>query len=176
MTRPLPITLTALACLAATALTSCASDPTSGYALTSAYRTDIATIAVPIFQNSTYAHGLETALTDAVIKEIHRSTPWRVTPTDRADTTLRAVITSVDLRPMRTNPDSGLVQELAYSVTVSFEWQDNRNGRALVSRRGFRGADTFVPAVGAQETIEQGQAATADQLARDIVASLRSSW
>ncbi len=154
----------------------CASDPTKGYSFSSAHREDIATIAVPVFENQTYAHGLETDLTDAVIKEIHRATPWRVTAGDRADTTLRAVITSADMRSLRKNPDSGLVQELAYVITVSFEWQDNRTGRALVSRRGFKAADTFVPAYGAQEKLELGQAATSDQLARDIVASLRSAW
>ena len=155
---------------------ACASDPSRGYSFNSAYREDIATIAVPVFKNETYAHGVESDLTDAVIKEIHRSTPWRVTPAERADTTLRGVITGAELRSLRKNPDSGLVQEMAYQFTVSFEWQDNRTGRALVSRRGFKGAETFVPAYGAEEKLELGQAATADQLARDIVASLRSSW
>ncbi len=172
--RNRPLAILALALTAS--IGACANDPTDGYALTSSYRQDVATIAVPIFENATFAHGLETQLTDAVIKEIHRSTPWRVTPPDRADTTLHAVITGADLRQMRKNPDSGLVQQLAYIVTVSFEWQDNRTGRALVSRKGFRGAETFVPATGSQERLEFGQASTADQLARDIVASLRSSW
>lgn len=173
----LPRTILALALAAIPiALGACASDPTSGYAFASSYREDVSTIAVPIFENSTYDHGLGALLTDALIKEIHRSTPWRVTPADRADTTLRGVITDADLRSLRTNPTSGLVQELAYVITVSFEWQDNRTGRSLVSRKGFKGAETFVPATGAQERLEQGQAATAAQLAQEIVASLRSSW
>jgi len=155
---------------------ACASDPTKGYSFSSAHREDISTIAIPVFENQTYAHGLETDLTDAVIKEIHRATPWRVTPIDRADTTLRGVITSAEMRSLRKNPDSGLVQELAYVITVSFEWQDNRTGRALVSRRGFKAGETFVPAYGAEEKLQFGQAATSDQLARDIVASLRSAW
>lgn len=154
----------------------CASDPESGYAFASSYREDVGTIAVPVFENATYAHGLEALVTDAVIKEIHRSTPWRVTPEDRADTVLRAVITDADFRSLRKNPDSGLVQELAYTITVSFEWQDARTGRSLVSRKNFRSSETFVPAVGAQERLEDAQAASAQQVARDVVASLRSSW
>ena len=154
----------------------CASDPTQGYSMEAPYRDDVKTIAVPIFDNATYSHGIEGELTDAVVKEIHRTTPWRVTSLEKADTSLRGTITGTDMRKLTTNSDSGLVESLALEITVSFEWKKIDSGEVLVARRNFRGADVFVPSQGAQERLEFGQSAAIDQLARDIVASLRSSW
>lgn len=157
-------------------LWSCSSDPSGGYSFTSSYRTDIETVAVPIFDNSTYSHGLEVLLTDAIVKQIHSSTPYRVVAEDRADTVLSGTITETDLRKLRTDPDSGLVQELAYEMAVTFEWKDARTGQVLASRRNFRSSESFVPNLVAQERLESGEVATIQQLARDLVSELRSSW
>ena len=159
-----------------TVLSSCANDPRSGYAFDSAFRTDIETVAIPIFENTTFTHGLEVMLTDAIVKEIHRTTPYRVVSAERADTLLTGTITNTDMRRLRTAPDSGLVQELAFEITVTFEWKDARSGRVLVSRRNFRAAESFVPGRGAQERLESGQAAAVHQMARDLVGELRSAW
>lgn len=161
---------------AAAVLPSCSSDPRSGYTLGTTYNEQFETIAIPMFDNSTFAHGLEAELTDALVKEIHRSTPWRVTSVDRADTSLRGTITDADLRKLTTNSTSGLVESLAARVTVSYEWKRLDTGEVLVSARDFRAGEAFVPAEGANERLAVGQTAAIDQLARDIVASLRSSW
>lgn len=167
-----------LACLGAciAAFAGCSSDPGTGYSFTSTYRNDIQTIAVPMFDNTTFSHDLEVALTDAIVKEIHRSTPWRVTSVDQAQTTLDGAITRVDLRKLSRQSTSGLVLEQAVEVTVSFEWKRNTSGEVLVARRNFKASDEFTPAQGAQERIELGERAAIDRLARDIVAELRSSW
>jgi hypothetical protein len=154
----------------------CASDPSQGYSMKPPYREDVKTIAVPIFDNATYAHGVGVELTDAIVKEINRSTPWRVTSLENADTTLRGTVTDTDLRKLTTNSDSGLVESLAVEITVSFEWKKIESGEVLVAKRNFRGARVFVPAQGAQERLEYGRSAAIDQLARDIVGMLRSSW
>ena len=147
-----------------------------GYSFDSPYRQDIKTIAVPVFANSTFAHGVEGELTDAIIKEIHRTTPWRVTGLDRADTSLRGAVTDADLRKLTTNSESGLVESMSVQLTVSFEWKRTETGDVLLARRNFKAGDIFVPASRAGERLEFGQSASIDQLAREIVASLRSSW
>ena len=154
----------------------CSSDPRSGFAFQDAYRADVRTVAVPVFDNGSFHHGLELTLTDALIKEIHRTTPWRVAGGDEADTTLSGSITSVELRRLLRNSETGLVQEMATDVAVSFEWKRNRTGEVMVSRRNFRSSEAFVPARGAQERLELGERATIDRLAKDIVSELRSSW
>lgn len=154
----------------------CSSDANTGYSFASTYRTDIETVAVPIFDNTTFSHDLEIALTDAIAKEIHRSTPWRVTSIDQAQTTLSGAITNSELRKLSRQSVSGLVLEQAVEITVSFEWKRNTTGEVLVARRNFKASDEFVPAQGAQERIELGERAAIDRLARDIVNELRSSW
>jgi hypothetical protein len=156
-------------------LFGCAGGDLGGYSFSGVYREDVRTIEVPVFENETFAHGLEVELTDAIIKEIHQKTPWRVSR-GSADTRLSGRILASDLRKLTTDSTSGLVQEMAVVTSVSFEWRDLRTDEILVSRRDFRGAETFVPSRGARERLDTGQRASVDQLARQIVAQLRSSW
>jgi hypothetical protein len=169
-------TASTLLALAALACGSCASDPRQGYAQASAHDATIRTVSVPIFENPTFARGLEVELTDAIVKEIQRSTPWRVTREQGANTTLVGTLTDSRLRRLSTQRDSGYVQEVAVELTVDFEFKDNRSGKTLVSRRSFTASDAFVPARPAGERLEAGQHAAVQRLARDIVAELRSAW
>ncbi|HVZ93011.1 MAG TPA: LPS assembly lipoprotein LptE [Phycisphaerales bacterium] len=165
------------ACLVVAAFAgACAGNPKSGYTVASAYRSDIRTVSVPIFDNTTYEHNLEAQLTDAIVKEIHRTTPWRVVPPGSGQTTLSGVIVAADLRKLTTQGTSGLVETLAVDMSVNFDWKENKTGQVLVARRNFRSSRAFAPALGAKESLESGQSSTIDQLAKDIVAELRSSW
>lgn len=172
MTRACLLAGAAAVCMACTAA-GCGS---SGYTVGTAFREDIRTVAVPVFENATYSTGLEVSLTDALVKEIHRQTPWTVMRTGAADTVLSGTINDADLRKLANSSETGLVQELAVVLTVSFEWREARTGEVLVSRRRFRASSSFVPARGAQERLGTGQEAAIGVMARDIVAEMRSSW
>ncbi len=43
------------------------------------------------------------------------------------------------------------------TVTVDFEWRDNRTGKVLVSQRNFSATDTFVASRPSAERLEQGE-------------------
>lgn len=154
----------------------CASDPIRGYAFSSARPSGVRTVHVPIFRNDTYFRGLEIELTDAVVKEIQRSTPWRVVGRDEADTTLSGAITRAELRTLSIARETGLSQEVAVVLAVDFDWTDRRSGRALANRRDFRASEAFVPALGVGERLGVGEQATIDEMAKAIVAELRSQW
>lgn len=162
--------------LFAVLVAGCSSDPTKGYSFSSSFSSDMRTIHVPIFENPTFARGLEIELTDAIIKEIQRSTPWTVASADSAQTQLTGKISDAVLRRLSTGRGSGLAQELAYTITVEFEWKDARNGKVLVSRNNFSASDSFIPTQGLNERIEVGQHGAIQRLARDIVGELRSNW
>ena len=163
--------------LAAIALLgSCSSDPRAGYSSASLFDEEIRTIGVRVFDNTTFEHGLEVLLTDAIVKEIHRTTPWRVVTDDLAQTTLSGTITNVRLRRISRSRPSGLVQELAYEVAADYDWKDNRTGRVMVARRNFRSSDAFAPTLNVNERIDIGAQGAVEEMARDIVASLRSNW
>lgn len=154
----------------------CASDPTRGYAFGATHDLAVGTVSVPIFRNDTYYDGLEVTLTEALITEIQSSTPWRVVEPAHAATTLTGAIEDVVLEKLTYQRDTGLVQEQALRITVGFDWVDNRTGRVRVSRRQFVAVSSFVPHRGAGEPIEIGQASVVAELARDIVAEMRSDW
>lgn len=155
----------------------CSSDPTRGYSFRSTYGENVRTVAIPVWDNQSFAYGLEVHLTDALIKEIQRTTPWVVTSADNAaQTTLTGAITDATLRQLTTSSATGLVQEMAVEVVVDFEWRDARSGRVLVSRRNFRAMESFVPARPTSERLELGQHAAVQEIARAIVAELRSNW
>ena len=158
------------------ALTGCAGDPTQGYSFSSSHDAGIRTVHVPMFKNPTFQRGLEVELTDAIIKEIQRTTPWKVTDAAVAETSLSGTITDASLSQLSTNRDSGLAQELAVKITVDFDWVDARTGRSLTSRRAFTASETFVPTLPVGERLEVGQHSAIQQMARDIVGEMRSGW
>ncbi len=154
----------------------CSSDPREGYSFSSTFREDITSISVPVFTNTTYSRGLDVELTEAVVSELRKSTSWRIVQEETAQTTLRGTITSAELRKLSTARDSGLVEDLGVTLTVDFEWKDNRTGKVLTARRGFSATRAFAPARGVGERIEVGQNAAVQVIARDIVAEMRSGW
>ncbi|MBL8962619.1 MAG: hypothetical protein KF787_06315 [Phycisphaeraceae bacterium] len=167
----LAITLTAMS-----GVVGCASDPREGYSFSSGHGDTVRTVAIEVFDNETFSTGLEAQLSEAVAREIMRTTRWRVASTRNAETILSGRLTASELRPLSSDQQTGLVQELGVRLTVDFDWMDNRSGKTLVSRRSFTAMDTFVPAIRTGERIEIGQASTIDALAKAIVAELRSSW
>ncbi len=161
-------------------LPGCASDPRSGYSFASSFRTDVASVNVPVFRNETFARGVEVELAEAVAHEIRTRTPWKTVQNSSAQTSLSGTITGAELSRISTARDTGLVEELAYTLTIDFAWTDARTGKTLLARRSFRAAEPFVPARGTQgpinEKIEVGQAGAVQELARRIVDEMRSGW
>jgi len=157
-------------------LPACASDPSRGYAFASTFDSQIKTVAVPIFRNESMARGIELQLTEAIIKEIQRRTPWRIADSDRADTTLTGAITGTSLSVLSDSPRTGMVQEQAVRITIRFDFRDNRTGDSLSAREGFSATATFAPERGVGDRLELGQRSAIDELARDLVSELRSGW
>ncbi len=170
--RTLPVLILATV----VAASGCATDPKEGYSFQSTFGAEIKSVTVPIFDNYTYTPELPVEITDALIKELQRLTPWAVTDAEHADATLSGVVRSIELKKLSADRDSGMVQEMAVTVVVDFDLRDNRSGKVLVSRRRFAGVDTFVPTRSTGERLEVGQRAAVGRMARDIVGELRSGW
>jgi hypothetical protein len=68
------------------------------------------------------------------------------------------------------------VQEVAVTITVDFEWRDNRTGKVLAARRRFSSSDSFVPARPTGERMEVGQTAAAERVAHEIVGLMQDTW
>lgn len=153
----------------------CASSPEEGYSLTPSHDAAIRTVSVPVFGNDTFAPGVEVALTEAIIKEIGRSTPWAIDQSG-GDTSLTGRLARSEIRNLSNSPLSGFSQEIGVQMTVDFVWKDNRTGKTLVSRRNFTVMEPVVVERRSSERLELGQTAAVDRLAREIVGELRSAW
>ncbi|MBI1190296.1 MAG: hypothetical protein GC200_06400 [Tepidisphaera sp.] len=154
----------------------CASEPSEGYSFQSTYPAGVRTVSVPIFDNYSFDTGVEVELTDAIIKEIQRSTDLKVVQGGSAESQLKGVVTKSQLRRLSIQRGSGYVQEVAVTLTVDFDWKDTRTGKLLTSRRQFAASDSFVPVPGSGERIETGRHGAVQRLAHDIVAELREGW
>ena len=154
----------------------CATDPSQGYSFSSVYDESIQSVAIPIFKNETTSRGLEVTLTESLIKEIQKRTPWHIAPTDRADTTLVGVITNTSLSVLSDDPQTGLVQEQAARITIRYEWRDNRSGDVIVARDAYSASAVFSPSRNVADRLELGQRDAIEELAHDVVSDMRSSW
>jgi hypothetical protein len=163
-------------CLFFTLLAGCAFDPARGYAAMGVFPADIATVAVPIFENDTFHRDIEFELADALIKEIERRTPYKVTPASRAHTILAGRIRSVEIEPLSRSRLTGLSEEVLLRITVDFKWTDLRTNAVLVERREFTAQALFVPSRPTMEPLEVGKFAVVERLARDIVDELQAPW
>src|SRR5947209_7218334 len=83
----------------------------TGYQWASLYRTDVHTVALPIFANKTYWRGVEFELTEAVAKELEAHAPYKIVPRGKADTVLEGEIINVRLRTASNDRISQVPQE-----------------------------------------------------------------
>lgn len=154
----------------------CSTDPSAGYANLSSHRDDVGSVSVPIFTNLTHYHGVETMLTQSLMRRVQRETPWRLAGGAAADTTLTGSIVAIELERLGQDRVTGLGNEMAVDIAVDFRWVDNRTGDSIVARRNYRGSATFVPVQGVREPIETGLQGAVESLAESIIAELRTDW
>jgi hypothetical protein len=115
-------------------LPSCAGDGQLtflGYTTAPNYDPGIHTVRVPIFQNRTYRQRLEFDLTAAVVREIEKTTPFKVVSGNAAaDTELLGTIVSVTHSVLNRN-QLNEIREVETTLAVEVVWRDLRTGEVL---------------------------------------------
>jgi len=140
------------------------------------YDKGVRTVAVPVAKNATFDRKVAPELTDALVKAIESGTHFRVTSEGRADTVLRATIRTVDLQQISKSRGTALTEEMSLNVTVDYEWIDQRTGKPLVQRNGFRESAVFVASLPVQQPIDLARFQVVEQLASAIVDSMQADW
>jgi hypothetical protein len=138
----------ALVAIGALLLPSCEWDghfTVLGYTTRPNYDTSIHTVYVPIFKNSTLWRGMEFEVTEAVIREIHQKTPYRVvSDCSVADTELTGNI--VNLTKNRLNiTQLNEVREAETVLTVEVVWRNRHTGEILSLPRSPAGPPPGLP-------------------------------
>src|SRR4051794_37503970 len=90
----------------------------TGYSIRSPYNTEIKTVYVPVFKSITFRRDINLMLTELVVKEIERRTPYKVVGNpEGADSTLEGTVNFSDKNVVVENPYN-LPRQLTATMVV----------------------------------------------------------
>jgi hypothetical protein len=147
----------------------------------SLFRPDIRTVYVPMVRNETFRHDLAIRLTEAIVREIESTTPYKVTGDPNADSTLSCRFTGETKRVL-TESAGDDPRALDAVVGVQAAWI-SRGGELLMQNTivddggiaiAFTQDSRFVPEAG--QTIDTATQNGIEQLAARIVSQMESRW
>ncbi len=145
-----------------------------GYSNDSLHRDSVRTVYVEMFESREFRREIEFKLTEALRKEIERSTPYRNAPRNRADTIIEGEV--LEWREASIGKDFVMnrSREIAGSLAIRYRWQDRRTGKLLVDRPNMVTTVQYVRPAG--EEAYEGYQLAVEQLARRIVESMETPW
>ena len=146
-----------------------------GYSNRSLYRTDVRTVAVPIFASREFRRELEFELTQELVKMIEMRTPYKVVQDrTRADTELRGEIIDLVAPVLVEDIDSDAPVDVEVTVSCWFEWKDLRTGEMLAQKDNLRATGQYAIPVG--ETMDSATTEALRRLAERIVEAMEEDW
>jgi hypothetical protein len=147
----------------------------------SLYRPDIRTVHVPMFESESLRRDLGERLTEAVIKEIEKRTPYKVVTSPNADSVLTGRITREAKRVVANNRFDD-ARDIETEFTVDVRWMD-RQGQLLMRQGGMplpqlqievSANSQFLPEAG--QSLALAQQAVLERLAQEIVGQMETGW
>jgi hypothetical protein len=150
---------------------------TTGYSIRAPYDTKIKSVYVPVFKSVTFRRDINLMLTEMVVKEIERRTPYKVVQNpDEADSTLDGTVNFSDKNVIIENPYL-LPRQLTTTMIVTATWTDNTlpkekkvNPNPAVIAEVFN----FYPEIG--ESAQAAYYRTCEKLAVQIVNMMEEPW
>ncbi len=147
----------------------------------SLYMPNIATVYVPMFESDSFRPNLGQWLTEAVVKQIELTTPYKVTDSITADSVLTGRILSVTKRVRIEDPYDN-PRDIAVAFSIEVTWVDRHGGLIRSPRSIALPAELIHFAQTSNLVPEGGQSiATANQeaivrLAELIVSAMEVPW
>ena len=170
-----PISRRGLLVAGMAALGCCTGCKLTGYSLRAPFDTNIKTVYVPTFQSVTFRRDINMQLTELVIKEIERRTPFKVVgKPDGADSVLSGTINYSEKNVVVENPNN-LPRQLTATLIVAVTWTDNiaeekkAPNPALVAQ-----TFNFYPEIG--EPVEAAFYRNSEKMATEIVNMMEQTW
>jgi len=131
------------------------------------YRSDVRTVGVQMFDSLSYRRNLGERLTEAVVKEIERRTPYKVIDAARADALLTGVIFRDEKDVIVENAlDEPRESRIRLGVRVTWAGRQMTLPLPALSSE-VNAAEHFVPEVG--HSVATAQQEAIQQLAQEIV-------
>ncbi len=173
-TRTIPaLTLLTAATLCVTAvltLSGC-----QGYSSEPLYPTNVRTIYVEMFENTTFRRSMEYTLTDALAKRIEAETPYKIVSSrDSADTVVYGRIVSARTAALSTERNVGRPLEKDIELRAIVNWKNLRTGELIIENESLAAAASYSEWLRQGETY--GTSLAANNLAVKIVELMRTEW
>ena len=143
-----------------------------GYTTGALHRTDVKTVAVPIFQSRDFRRGLEYEMTRELVNLINLRTPYKVAAQDTADTVLTGTVLGLTETVVAEDEDDETT-EAQVTMAVEYEWKDLRTGKILRSGRPHY---AWHYAVSEAQTLRSAQTTAIRKLAEAIVEEMEQDW
>jgi hypothetical protein len=175
-TKPLMLAMSILCC--AFSSVGCAAYQ---FGSASMFRPGIRTVHVPVVRNATFRPDLGVRLSEALVKEIERRTPYKVSSDPNADTTLSCQVVS-EAKRVLTETASDDPRALDAAISVRATWT-SRGGEMLMQNSviptgdlaiGFSQDARFVPEAG--QSIDSATQVAIENLAARIVSQMEMRW
>ena len=147
----------------------------AGYSTAPLHRTDVRTVAVPIFASREFRRELEFELSRELVQMIEMRTPYKVVQDrTRADTELRGELIDLQAPVLAEDVASDSPIDIEVTVSCSFEWKDLRTGEVLAKRENLRATGAYAVAIG--ETLDSATTEALRRLAERIVEAMEKDW
>ncbi len=153
-----------------------------GYTTRPPFPGHIHTVYVPIFESDASRRDFEFLLTRELIREIERSTPFKVVNSpEAADSILEGRVKYIAKNVRVENPDNE-PRQIQLTAGVDIVWRDRRSGEVLrkmrvgapESRAHVRRSVQYAPELG--QTYRTASLQLARQLAQQIVSMMEEPW
>ncbi|MGC3969869.1 MAG: LptE family protein [Pirellulales bacterium] len=147
----------------------------------SLYSCNIRTVYVPMFESNSYRRGLGERLTEAVVREIERRTPYKVVNSSDADSILTGRILT-ETKGVSIEAPTDDAREILTYYTIETTWVD-RNGVAVQAMQPVPlppdivqvfSTENFFPELG--ESISTAQQDAINRVARQVVGLMETPW
>ena len=170
--------ITAYLCLVSLTMVGCASYHFGNQSL---YRSDIYTVHVPVFESESFRVFLGEQLTEAVVKQIELTTPYKVSQGPTADSVLYGHLIAEDKYVLAENINDE-PRDIEVGMRLEVSWR-GRNGEMLAGPDTFQvpydlarfaQAVNFVPEGG--QSLATAQQEAIQKLAEQIVSRMELPW
>jgi hypothetical protein len=142
---------------------------------------EVHTVYVPVFKSNSFRRNLGERLTEAVVKEIETTTPYKVVDEAHADTTLSGAIIQ-ETKTVLVPDLSGDAREVQTAISVQVSWVDNKNIKLRENKciplppeiADVSGTGDLVPEMG--QSVATAQQEAICRIAKQIVGLMEKPW
>ncbi len=148
----------------------------SHYSFSSAMKTHISTIAVPVLLNETLEYGAEQGVTDAIVAQFTEDNTLRVVGEEEADSILRGAVVLYE-RPVISYDASGNPKEYKVRVVAKLSYEDLTKNEVVWEEEVEGWAVYSDTAAGGYEaTEEEAREYAFVKLAQDVLSKTVQGW